>query len=165
MKLILVAFACMLPLLGATAVQQTQSGATPPTQTPAQTKAAPPAAATPAETGANLVNPVKPTPASLAEAKEHYGWDCAMCHGDNGNGKGSLAVSEKLAIQDFRNPATLQGLTDGQIFMIIRKGAPKMPPESKARADDTTVWNLVNYLRSMSKAPESAASPASPKKK
>ena len=153
MKLILVAFACMLPLLGATAVQQAQSGSTPSTKAPSQTKAAPPAPAAPADTGANLVNPVKPTAASLAEAKEHYSWDCAMCHGDNGNGKGSLAVSEKLTMPDFTNPAALQGMTDGQLFMIIRKGGPKMPPEEKARANDTTVWNLVNYLRTLSKAP------------
>lgn len=158
MKLILVAFACMLPLLGATAVQQAQSGSTPSTQTPSQTKAAPPpAAAAPLLAGANLVNPVKPTAASLAEAKEHYSWDCAMCHGDNGNGKGSLAVSEKLTMPDFTNSATLSDMKDGQIFMVIRKGGPKMPSEEKARANDATVWNLVNYLRTMSK---SAGTPA-----
>lgn len=157
MKLILVAFACMLPLLGATAVQQAQSGSTPSTQAPSQTKAASPAAAAPSLAGANLVNPVKPTAASLAAAKEHYSWDCAMCHGDNGNGKGSLAVSEKLNIPDFTNPATLRDLKDGQIFMVIRKGGPKMPSEEKARANDATVWNLVNYLRTMSK---SAGTPA-----
>lgn len=154
MKLVLVAFACMLPLLGAVSVQQAQSGAKPQAQAAPQTQAAPVA---PADEGANLVNPVKATPASLATAKEHYGWDCAMCHGDTGKGNGGLAASEKLSVGDLTNPATLQGLSDGQLFMIIRKGSKDMPPEDKARANDTTVWDIVNYLRSMSKP---ATSPA-----
>lgn len=157
MKLILVAFACMLPLFGATAVQQAQSSATPQTQTATEAKAAAPAAA-PAVAGANLVNPVKPTKALLDEAKQHYGWDCAMCHGDSGKGNGSLATSEKLTMPDFTNPATLKGLTDGQLFTLIRKGEGKMPSEDKARANDAMVWNLVNYLRTMSQAPATPAS-------
>jgi len=147
MKLILVGVACMLPLLCAAAVEQAQSGTKP--QTPPQAQAAP--AAPTVIAGANLVNPEKPTAALLAEAKQHYGWDCAMCHGDTGKGDGSLAVSEHLTVPDFTNSATLAGLKDGQIYTIIRKGTGKMPPEEKARANDATVWNLVNYLRSMSK--------------
>lgn len=164
MKLILVAVACMLPILGAAAVPQAQTSATPP-QTQTKPQAAPPAqakpqtkAAAPATTqaaapipGANLVNPVKPTKESLATGKLHYSWDCAMCHGDNGKGHGSLAQSEKLSAADFTNPATLQGLADGQIFTVIRTGmGKKMPPEEKARANDKVVWDLVNYLRSLS---------------
>lgn len=155
MKLVLVVLACMLPALGAGTAQQT-----PPASAQKTATSLPKAAATPAPKavagplpGANLVNPQKPTKAALAEAKLHYSWDCAMCHGDTGKGDGSLAVSEKMKMMDFTNPATLKGLADGQIFMIIRKGSATMPPEEKARADDATVWNLVNYLRSMSQAP------------
>ena len=31
-------------------------------------------------------NPVKPTEESLARGKKQYGYDCAMCHGKNGDG-------------------------------------------------------------------------------
>ena len=147
MKLILVGVACMLPLLCAAAAEQAQSGTKP--QTQIQTQAAPAVPAVVA--GANLVNPEKPTAALLAEAKQHYSWDCAMCHGDTGKGDGSLAVSEHLTMPDFTNPTALASLKDGQIYTVIRKGSAKMPPEEKARANDATVWNLVNYLRSMSK--------------
>ena len=51
---------------------------------PAPQDAAPPAA--PAAT-----NPVKPTVKSQARAKELYGQECSICHGDNGNGKTDLA--------------------------------------------------------------------------
>ena len=42
---------------------------------------------------APVKNPVKPTPESQAKAKSLYQMDCAMCHGDNGNGKTDLATS------------------------------------------------------------------------
>ena len=34
------------------------------------------------------VNPVKPTLESVARGKRMYGFDCAMCHGKGGDGKG-----------------------------------------------------------------------------
>ncbi len=139
MKLLMVMFACMLPLLGAAGIQQTP--------TPSQTASAPPP---PPPSGANLVNPVRPTAASQAQAKKQYGWDCAMCHGDNGNGKGDLAVSEKMTLPDYTNPAALKGYTDGQLFVMIRDGYGQMPPEGQ-RANADTIWNLVIYLRSFSK--------------
>src|ERR1035437_486193 len=58
--------------------------AAPPDQAVPPDHAAPPAAAVPQN------NPVKPTPESQAHAKTTYSIDCAMCHGENGNGKGDL---------------------------------------------------------------------------
>ena len=40
-------------------------------------------------------NPVKPTADSLAKGKKLYGYDCAMCHGKNGDGKGDMASDIK----------------------------------------------------------------------
>ena len=45
---------------------------------------------------AKQVNPVKPTPESLAKAKRTYGIDCAMCHGKDGDGKGDVGADMKL---------------------------------------------------------------------
>ncbi len=95
------------------------------------------------------VNPVKPTSESLALGKKYYGYDCTMCHGDNGNGKGEVAVSEKFKIGDFTDPATLKGRTDGELFYIIKNGQGQMPPEGD-RVKPTELWNMVNYIRSLS---------------
>ena len=62
-------------------------------------------------------NPVKPTPENLAEAKKFFGYDCAMCHGAAGDGKGDLAASMGLkmwlgsAVSDLRPLATLLAST------------------------------------------------------
>ena len=95
------------------------------------------------------VNPVKPTSESIAQGKKYYGYDCAMCHGNNGDGKGEVALSEKFKIGDFTDPTTLKGRTDGELFYIIKNGRGQMPPEGD-RVKPTELWNMVNYIRSLS---------------
>jgi len=105
------------------------------------------------------VNPVKPTAESQARAKKMYGWDCAMCHGENGDGKGDVAVDQKMAMRDYRDPASLTGMSDGEIFYIIQHGVNQMPAEGD-RAKPDEIWNLVIYLRKM--ANTHAAASAAP---
>lgn len=93
-------------------------------------------------------NPVKPTPDSQAKAKSRYQIDCAMCHGENGNGKTDLATSMGLTMVDWTDPKTLAGKSDQELFDIIRKGKDKMPPEDAGRAKDDLVWGLITYIRS-----------------
>jgi mono/diheme cytochrome c family protein len=110
--------------------------------------------------GSNLKNPAKPTPESHARAKKMYGFDCAMCHGANGNGKTDLAKDMQLTLSDWTDSKSLAGKSDGELFEIIRKGKDKMPPEDASRANDEVVWNLVFYIRSMSKGGASETEPA-----
>jgi mono/diheme cytochrome c family protein len=119
------------------AAQQNQ----PPAKPPAEEKVPPDAA--------KKDNPVKPTPESLAKAKKTYAMDCAMCHGDNGDGKGDLAADMKN-VTDFTAPDAMKNRTDGELFYIIRKGKGSMPPEGD-RAKDNDVWNLVHYIRAFAK--------------
>lgn len=109
----------------------------------------------------SMKNPVKPTAESLAKAKQIYSIDCSMCHGDNGNGKTDLATSMGLTLTDLSDPKTLGGRMDGELFNIIRNGKGQMPSEDAARANDETVWNLVIYVRSLSKGAAPAAATAS----
>jgi mono/diheme cytochrome c family protein len=95
------------------------------------------------------VNPVKPTVESIAAAKKTYGYDCAMCHGETGDGQGETATDMKLSVKDLRDPATLQGMSDGEMYYIIENGKGKMPAED-GRAKPDRIWNLVVYLRSFS---------------
>jgi mono/diheme cytochrome c family protein len=95
-------------------------------------------------------NPVKPSADSLARGKKLYGYDCAMCHGKSGDGKGDIA-SDMKNIQDFTKPEALKARSDGDLFYIIRNGkGDDMPPEGD-RAKDDDIWHLVNYIRSLAK--------------
>ncbi len=95
-------------------------------------------------------NPVTPTASSQAQAKRTFGYDCAMCHGVAGDGKGDLAADMKLTMKDYRDPASLKDKTDGELFYIIKNGKGEMPPEGD-RAKTEEVWNLVIYVRSFAK--------------
>ncbi len=99
---------------------------------------------------------VKPTAESQAKAKKLYEVDCAMCHGDNGNGKTDLASGMGLKLGDWSNPSTLAGVTDETLFATIRNGKDKMPSEAEGRAKDDDVWNIIIYIRKMSQ-PTTAA--------
>lgn len=99
---------------------------------------------------AKKANPVKATPDSIAEGKRMYGYDCAMCHGESGDGKGDLAADMKLNLKDYRDAATLKDRTDGELFYIIQKGKGQMPSEGD-RQKPNEIWNLVNFIRSLAK--------------
>jgi mono/diheme cytochrome c family protein len=105
-------------------------------------------------------NPVHFSELSVARGAKAYKTECAMCHGEKADGKGDLAEDLKLNPPSLAKPDTLKDRADGELFTIIKQGAhvpegtPAMPPEA-SRLTDRQIWDLVNYLRSLSgKAPE-----------
>ncbi len=130
------------------------------TQKPAE-KAASPEFKIPPE-AVKQPNRVKPSPTSVAQGKKIYGYECAVCHGADGDGKGDLAMDMKVKLTDFRDPAALKDRTDGELFYIIKNGKGEMPPEGdRVKPDD--VWNLVNFTRSLvKKEPEAKPKTDSP---
>ncbi len=115
---------------------------------PAQQQPAAPPAAIPAE-AVHMLNPVKPTPEGMAQAKKIYGYDCAMCHGATGNGKGDMVADLKLNLKDWTNPESLKNRTDGELYYIITNGQGQMPGET-GRAKPADIWNMVVLVRSFS---------------
>ncbi len=109
-------------------------------------------------------NPVKPTAASQERAKKLFEVDCAMCHGLSGDGKTDLAKDMQLTLGDWTDPKTLANKPDQELFNAIRNGKDKMPPEAEGRAKNDDVWNLIIYIRNMSKgqppAPTASAPPS-----
>src|SRR5882672_7451945 len=96
-------FSCCTLLLFASSLQQpapAPAAASAPTVIPAE--------------AARMVNPVKSTAESLARARKIYGYDCALCHGAAGDGKGDAVADMKLKMKDYTDPASLKDLTDGE---------------------------------------------------
>ena len=114
-----------------------------------QPAAAPAQAGVPAD-AKEMVNPVKATPASQAQAKKMYGYDCAICHGEKGDGKGEIAADQKPPLKDWTDPAVLKDTTDGELFYIVKNGKGTMTGEGdRLKTDD--MWNMVIYVRSFAK--------------
>jgi mono/diheme cytochrome c family protein len=135
----LAALLFVLFVFGWVAAQQTPAQETPAPK-PAEYKIPPEAA--------QKANPVKPTPESLARGKKIYGVDCALCHGEKGDGKNDMDIKN---VPDLTNADVQKSGTDGEWFFITRKGKGDMPPEEASRAKDDDLWSVVNYIRTFGK--------------
>ena len=141
-------FVLLALLLFAPSPQQPVAPPAAPTA-PAAPAAAPAAAPSIPPEAVRMVNPVRPTAESQTHAKKVYGYDCAMCHGKSGDGKGDVATDMKLNVGDFTNAGTLKNRTDGELFYIIKNGRGQMPPEGD-RGNPKLIWDMVNYVRWLS---------------
>jgi mono/diheme cytochrome c family protein len=126
--------------------------------------AAAPAIGRPPQAGAGKGAAAEAKAAAEAQnrAKKIYAVDCALCHGDNGNGQTDLAKSMELKLLDWTDPKALSDKSDQDLFDVIRKGKDKMPSEDPNRAKDDEIKSLVQYIRQFSKngpAPAASSSP------
>ena len=115
--------------------------------------AAAPSATPPASSG-----PVPSSPQSIAAGKKIYDTYCAACHGNVAQGavRAGIAISI-IQEQNRRQPPDLtdtqwdHGSTDADIVAVIKRGVPTtMMPPFDGNIADADVWNIVNYLRSLS---------------
>src|SRR5260370_22188316 len=95
-------------------------------------------------------NPISPTAEGLAEVRKLFGYNCAMCHGKGGDGKGDLAADMKLELPDWRDASSIGKMTDGELFWIVSNGKGKMPGEGDRTAGKIP-WNFVTLRRAFSK--------------
>src|SRR5260370_23683908 len=88
-------------------------------------------------------NPVPATTEGLAEMRKLFGYNCAMCHGKAGDGKGDLAADMQLELRDWSDASYIEKMTDGELFWICSKGKGKMPGEG-IRTHENISGNFVN---------------------
>lgn len=108
------------------------------------------------------LNPVPADEVSIARGAELFLIHCAMCHGENGQGNGTVAaflVKKKPA--DLTSE-TVQAKSDGSMFLTISNGiwnpnntlfpevqfSGQMPPLN----ENLTVrerWDVVNFIRTL----------------
>jgi len=104
-------------------------------------------------------NPVKFTENSVARGKKIYTSQCAMCHGQNADGKGDAAAEMNITPTDFTKPDTLKDSTDGDLFAILTQGSGNMPGQQD-RMKEKQKWDLINFLRAASgKVPAKSTTP------
>lgn len=86
---------------------------------------------------AELKNPLPVTEENLAAGKELYGYFCAVCHGDKGDGKGILVEREKfLGVPSYADPGRVineGGIYHVQMYGLNAMGAftPQTTPEER----------------------------------
>ncbi len=96
-----------------------------------------------------MQNPFKDNAAATANGKTTYTTFCVPCHGDKGKGDGVAAAGLQKQPADHTS-AKIQAQTDGALFWKIFTGNNPMP--SYKMLSQTQIWELVNYIRTLSKA-------------
>jgi mono/diheme cytochrome c family protein len=91
-------------------------------------------------------NPVAPTPEILAEARDHFAEECALCHGLDGSGETDVGQGLYPPAPDLRDPDTQQ-LTDGELFSIIRNGIRFTGMPAWDEDDEDEHWKVVLFIR------------------
>ncbi len=91
------------------------------------------------------LNPLAPTPLTIAEARDHFADHCAVCHGNDGTGKTMISEGLYPPVPDLRARDT-QDLTDGEIFAIIQNGIRFTGMPGWGGSDEEN-WKLVLFVR------------------
>jgi mono/diheme cytochrome c family protein len=107
--------------------------------------------------GAELVNPLQPSPGVLAHGKFVYENVCITCHGPKGAGDGHVTAL-------FPKPPSLmtqkvRDWPDGQLFHRPMRGQNSMPSHAR-QVDATDAWSVIHYIRQMQRV-EPTVAPAS----
>ena len=107
--------------------------------------------------GAELVNPLQPTPDVLAHGRFVYEQVCITCHGPKGAGDGHVTAL-------FPKPPSLmtqkvRDWPDGQLFHRPMRGQNSMPSHAR-QVDARDAWSAILYIREMQKTEPVAAPPA-----
>jgi mono/diheme cytochrome c family protein len=108
--------------------------------------------------GAELVNPLKPTPEVIAHGRFVYEQVCVTCHGPTGAGDGHVTAL-------FPKPPSLmtqkvRDWPDGQLFHRPMRGQNSMPSHAR-QVDARDAWSVILYIREIQKTEPIAPPPAS----
>lgn len=98
-------------------------------------------------------NPLKLTEqnseAIFASGKILFNHNCSQCHGEKGDGKGTLVTNDKFSgVPDY---ADKKELSNGQMFYSIYYGKGAMGSHA-AILNKKEIWEVVHYIRKMQDA-------------
>jgi mono/diheme cytochrome c family protein len=98
---------------------------------------------------AKMKSPVAATAESIATGKRAYQRLCVKCHGPEGKGDGTAATGAQPS--DLTQAKTVYGSSDGDLFAVILHGTSPDMEGYAGRLNDTEIWNIVNYVKTLSR--------------
>ncbi len=98
--------------------------------------------------GQALSNPVEATRESVVRGRQLYVFDCRQCHGNRGKGDGDMSHAGGVP-SDFTDDVWQHGVTDGEIFLVIRDGVTADMLGYSTQIPEEDMWHLVNYIKSL----------------
>ncbi len=76
---------------------------------------------------------------------------CVNCHGAKGDGQGPMGAALNPPPRNFTCGETMQDISDGQMFWIIKKGSEGTGMMAFSAMPDNQIWQLIHYIRTLAK--------------
>lgn len=106
---------------------------------------------------ANLTNPLDSMALESYDGGQNYDIYCAICHGKNGNGQGTLVKREKiLGVPSYDDVG--RAITEGSVYHVMYYGKNAMG-SYKNQLNEKERWQVVDYVMELKKELESKAAP------
>jgi copper transport protein len=96
-----------------------------------------------------LRNPIPRSLESIARGRQLFEKNCAVCHGAEGRGDGAAAAALPQRPDDLSRIAPPPIFPDGVVAYRIVNGV-KMMPAYKSMLSENEIWDLLNFIRSLS---------------
>jgi mono/diheme cytochrome c family protein len=102
-----------------------------------------------------MKNPLEPNRDIVEKGKALFQYEaqptaCKVCHGSLGNGLGIMLGLNPMP-RNFTCKKTMAEISDGQMFYIITHGSQGTAMPAFLSLSDNQVWQLITYIRSLSK--------------
>jgi mono/diheme cytochrome c family protein len=103
----------------------------------------------------NWVNPLPLTAKRIEKGKLIYQsqsspLQCKHCHGVRGDGTGHMGLEANPPARNFTCAETMKNISDGQMFWVIKNGAPGTAMPAYADLADWQIGVLIHYIRQWS---------------
>ncbi len=92
------------------------------------------------------------SPEARARGRALFVSDCALCHGERGDGRGPRSNGFSKPPANFTDPAWRRGATPRRVFFAIREGVRGTPMPSWKWLSERETWDLVAYVLSLGPA-------------
>ncbi|MCS7188673.1 MAG: cytochrome c [Bacteroidia bacterium] len=103
------------------------------------------------EAGKKLTNPLPKTPENVAEGKRLYELYCIHCHGEKGDGQGSIVQAGKFPPPPSYYGVQLRDLPEGKMFHSITYGKNLMGSHASQLSPEER-WKVIMYVQELRKA-------------
>ncbi len=102
-----------------------------------------------------MTNPLEPTAKNLTAGETLFKIDaqptaCKVCHGLGGDGLGIIFERLQPKPRNFTCYYTMDDISDGQMFWIIKNGSPGTAMPAFRSLSDREIWQLILYVRQFS---------------
>ncbi len=97
-------------------------------------------------------NPLESNAENFIKGESLYQWTaepnpCKICHGPTGNGLGMMTQGLPAMPRNFTCLQTMNEISDGQMFWIIKYGSPSTGMPAYKFLSDDEIWKLILYIR------------------